>query len=149
TVIYCSYKLSGAKGQRALQRVCGTEPGAWTLSLEFRAASSYKETSCKPMLIREQIPGILRAFIVAIPAGFLFAHLRLPIPWMLGPMIAVATLNLSGVRMHSPPYARQIGQVILGCAVSLYFTPTVVAALATNLPAVVAATVAVLIVAVF
>jgi len=113
--------------------------------------SGYKEVHFdkKRMHIREQIPGILRALMVGIPAGFLFAYLRLPIPWMLGPMIAVATLNLSGVGMHSPPYARQIGQVILGCAVSLYFTPPVVAALATNLPAVVAATIACLIVAVF
>ena len=58
-------------------------------------------------------------------------------------MIAVATLNLMGMRVHSPPYARQMGQVILGSAVSLYFTPTVVAALAANLPAIGAATVSV------
>jgi uncharacterized protein len=57
-------------------------------------------------------------------------------------MIAVAALNLLGVRMHSPPFARQIGQVILGSAVSLYFTPTVVTALAANLPAIMAATIA-------
>jgi membrane AbrB-like protein len=66
---------------------------------------------------------------------------------MIGPMVAVATLNLLGVRMHSPPYARQMGQVILGSAVSLYFTPPVVAALAANLPAILAATVAVFFVA--
>ncbi len=48
--------------------------------------------------------------------------------------------------MHSPPYARQVGQVILGSAVSLYFTPPVVAALAGNLPAILAATVSVFLV---
>ncbi len=53
-------------------------------------------------------------------------------------MIAVAALNLMGVRMHAVPYGRQMGQVILGSAVSLYFTPTVVAALATNIAAVTA-----------
>jgi len=46
-----------------------------------------------------------------------FQWLHTPIPWMIGPMIAVASLNLLGVRMHSPSYARQIGQVILGSAV--------------------------------
>lgn len=97
--------------------------------------------------VREQLPGILRALAVGIPAGYLFHRLHTPIPWMIGPMIAVATLNLMGVRMHSPPYARQMGQVILGSAVSLYFTPPVVAALAANLPAILAATVAVFIVA--
>jgi len=61
-------------------------------------------------------------------------------------MIAVAVLNLMGISMHSPPYARQLGQVILGSAVSLYFTPPVVSALAGNLPAILAATVSVFVV---
>jgi uncharacterized protein len=91
--------------------------------------------------VRERMPAILRALAIGVPAGYLFDLLRIPIPWMIGPMIAVATLNLTGVRVHSPPYARQMGQVILGSAVSLYFTPTVVAALAANLPAIAAATV--------
>jgi len=90
--------------------------------------------------IRERLPAILKAFAVGIPAGYLCHRLRTPIPWMIGPMIAVATLNLMGVRMHSPPYARHMGQVVLGSAVSLYFTPPVVAALAANLPAIIAAT---------
>ncbi len=87
------------------------------------------------------MPAILTALAVGVSAGYLFDLLGTPIPWMIGPMIAVATLNLMGMRVHSPPYARQIGQVILGSAVSLYFTPTVVTALAANLPAIAAATV--------
>jgi uncharacterized protein len=91
--------------------------------------------------VRGRMPTILEALAVGIPAGYLFDLLGIPIPWMIGPMIAVAALNLMGIRVHSPPYARQMGQVILGSAVSLYFTPTVVAALAANLPAIAAATV--------
>ncbi len=90
--------------------------------------------------IRERFPAILRALAVGIPAGYLFHRLHTPIPWMIGPMIAVAALNLAGVRMYSPPYARHMGQVVLGSAVSLYFTPPVVAALAANLPPIIAAT---------
>jgi hypothetical protein len=97
--------------------------------------------------LRERMPGILKALALGIPAGYLFHRLHTPVPWMIGPMVAVATLNLRGVQMHSPPYARQMGQVILGSAVSLYFTPTVVRALAANLPAIVAATGAVFVVA--
>jgi uncharacterized protein len=93
--------------------------------------------------VRGRMPAILKALAVGIPAGYLSDLLGTPIPWMIGPMVAVATLNLMGVRVHSPPYARQTGQVILGSAVSLYFTPTVVAALAANLPAIAAATVSV------
>ena len=98
--------------------------------------------------LRRRLPGILKALAVGIPAGYLFHRLHTPIPWMIGPMIAVATLNLMGVRMHSPPYARQMGQVILGSAVSLYFTPTVVTALAGNFSAIVAATISVFLVGV-
>ena len=94
----------------------------------------------------QRLPGILRALLVGVPAGFLCDRLHTPIPWMIGPMIAVAALNLLGVRMDSPPYARQAGQVILGSAISLYFTPPVVAALAGNLPAILAATVSVFVV---
>jgi uncharacterized protein len=95
---------------------------------------------------RERLPAIARSLAVGIPAGFLFHQLHAPIPWMIGPMVAVAALNLTGVRMHSPPYARQMGQVILGSAVSLYFTPPVVAALAGNVPPILAATVSVFLV---
>ena len=48
-----------------------------------------------------------------------------------------------------PPYARQMGQVILGSAVSLYFPPPVVAALSGNWPAIAAATVTVFLVGIF
>ena len=89
---------------------------------------------------------VLRALGVAIPAGYVFHLLHTPIPWMIGPMIAVASLNLMGIPMASPPYARQMGQVILGSAVGLYFTPSVVRELAANFPAILAATVAVFIV---
>ena len=58
----------------------------------------------------DRLPGILRALAVGIPAGYLFDLLQTPIPWMIGPMIGVAALNLCGVRMHSPPLARQAGQ---------------------------------------
>lgn len=96
--------------------------------------------------LRPRLPAIVKTLAVGIPAGYLFDRLDTPVPWLIGPMVAVATFNLMGMRMQSPPYARQIGQVILGSAVSLYFTPTVVAELAANFAAIVAATVAVFVV---
>lgn len=90
--------------------------------------------------LREKLPGILRALAVGLPAGWLFDWLDTPIPWMIGPMIAVASVNLMGITVFSPPYARQTGQVILGSAVSLYFAPPIVAALAANWSAIAAAT---------
>jgi len=87
-----------------------------------------------------RLPGIARALAVGVPAGALFDWLDTPIPWMIGPMVAVAVVNLLGVRVHSVPYGRQMGQVIIGSAVGLYFTPPVVAALGANLGAIVLAT---------
>jgi len=95
---------------------------------------------------RSRLVPILRAIAVGVPAGYVFHLLHTPIPWMIGPMVAVAALNLTGVRMYSPPYARQMGQVILGSAVGLYFTPSVVRELAGNFSAILAATVAVFLV---
>ncbi len=82
--------------------------------------------------LRMRLPAILGALAVSIPAGYVCQALNLPIPWMIGPMVAVASLNLLGISMDSPPYARQIGQVLIGSGISLYFTPPVVAALAAN-----------------
>src|SRR5262249_58756760 len=89
--------------------------------------------------LRRRLPTILKMLAIGIPAGFLFDRLHAPIPWMIGPMIAVAAFNLMGVRMYSVPYGRQMGQVILGSAVSLYFTPAVVAEVAAHFPALAAA----------
>ena len=98
----------------------------------LRATRAIRRSMSEFTYLSKRLPAILKAFAVGILAGYLFDFLHTPIPWMIGPMIAVATLNLMGVWMYSVPYGRQIGQVILGSAVSLYFTPTVVAELAAN-----------------
>ncbi len=85
-------------------------------------------------------PSILKALAIGIPAGFLFDWLDTPIPWMVGPMIVIAICNLMGAKLQAVPFGRQSGQVILGSAVSLYFSATVLAALATHFGAIVAAT---------
>jgi membrane AbrB-like protein len=90
--------------------------------------------------LRPRLPGILKGLCIGIPAGALFDWLDTPIPWMIGPMVAVATLNLMGIRIYALPYARQMGQIILGSAVSLYFTPVVVAAIGTHMGAIALAT---------
>lgn len=91
--------------------------------------------------LRERLPGIARALAIAVPAGMLFDWLDTPVPWMIGPMVAIAAVNLMGVTASPPPYARQLGQVVIGSSVSLYFTPPVVAALSTNLGAIALSTV--------
>ncbi|MBK19451.1 MAG: hypothetical protein CMM52_11515 [Rhodospirillaceae bacterium] len=80
----------------------------------------------------QRLPRMALALAVSIPAGALLRWLDTPIPWLIGPMVAVATLNLLGIRAFALPYGRQVGQVILGSAIGVYFTPTVIAAIASN-----------------
>ena len=68
--------------------------------------------------------------VVAVAAGALFAWLRTPIPWMLGPLVAFAALRVSGVDVRALPGGRQAGQWVIGTALALYFTPAVVRSVA-------------------
>lgn len=44
---------------------------------------------------------------------------------MIGPLLVMAALNFGGARLRAPPGARPAGQVIIGTALGLYFTPVV------------------------
>ena len=67
----------------------------------------------------------------ALTIGFVAAltceALHVPLPWMIGPMLAVATVRISGLHVTAPRGSRQMGQWIIGTALGLYFTPVVVA----------------------
>jgi membrane AbrB-like protein len=65
------------------------------------------------------------AVAVSLAAGALFARLGTPLPWMIGPMIVVAVLNSAGAALMCPPGMRQAGQILIGTALGLYFTPVV------------------------
>jgi membrane AbrB-like protein len=58
-------------------------------------------------------------------AGGLFAALRLPLPWMIGPLAAMAACNFAGTALRAPRGARELGQIVIGAALGLYFTPDV------------------------
>ncbi|MCC7327536.1 MAG: AbrB family transcriptional regulator [Burkholderiales bacterium] len=59
-------------------------------------------------------------------AGYVCMLLHTPIPWMLGPLFALALLRIAGVDVAAPPPARYLGQWIIGTSLGLYFTPEVV-----------------------
>ncbi len=77
----------------------------------------------------DRLPGLLKALAIGIPFGWLFARIGSPLPWMIGPMVAIALCSMAGMRLFPVPFGRQLGQTILGSAVGLYFTPAVAAAL--------------------
>ncbi|MEP7084408.1 MAG: AbrB family transcriptional regulator, partial [Betaproteobacteria bacterium] len=68
----------------------------------------------------------LAGLVLAVGAGALCSWLRTPLPWMIGPLFAVAIARLAGARVDGLPGGRYVGQWIIGSALGLYFTPTVV-----------------------
>jgi membrane AbrB-like protein len=65
------------------------------------------------------------ALTVCAGAGALFAWSRLPLPWMIGPLAAMALCNFADAGLRAPRGAREAGQVVIGTALGLYFTATV------------------------
>jgi membrane AbrB-like protein len=66
------------------------------------------------------------ALAIGALAGYVCMLLRTPIPWMLGPLFALAALRVSGIDVDAPIGARYVGQWVIGTALGLYFTPAVV-----------------------
>jgi membrane AbrB-like protein len=66
--------------------------------------------------------------------GATFALLRLPLPWMLGPLGAMAACNFAGAGLRAPRGGREFGQIVIGTALGLYFTPAVAREVASYWP---------------
>jgi uncharacterized protein len=70
-------------------------------------------------------PRIVAALALGACAGALFSALRAPLPWMIGPLLAMAAARVAGADLLSPRGGREAAQVVIGCALGLYFTPVV------------------------
>jgi membrane AbrB-like protein len=65
--------------------------------------------------------GLAIAFVAALGC----VEIHAPLPWMIGPLVAVAASRSAGMDCRAPAGARQCGQWIIGTALGLYFTPDV------------------------
>ncbi|HXF54303.1 MAG TPA: AbrB family transcriptional regulator [Hyphomicrobiaceae bacterium] len=83
---------------------------------------------------------MLATYGAAVAAGFTASLLRIPLPWMLGPFFFCSALSLAGVKLRVMPGGRELGQIAIGLAVGMRFTPQILAATFALLPAMVAAT---------
>jgi membrane AbrB-like protein len=79
------------------------------------------------------------AVLLCAAAGAACAWLRVPLPWMTGPLLAMAACNFAGAELRSPPAARASGQIVIGSALGLYFTPLVGREVVTHWPLLLAA----------
>mgnify|MGYP000191237605 CR=1 FL=1 len=69
-------------------------------------------------------------YAVASAAGYLFDSLGLPLPWMIGPLIATALIGLAVKPIDIPTRTRPVGQVTVSAHVGLAFNATALAAIA-------------------
>ena len=91
------------------------------------------------------MPRTALALLVGALGGFLFSALNAPLPWMLGPIFAVAACNLAGAGFAPPIAVRRGGQWVVGAVLGLYFTPDAVMRMGSLGPSLVAATLVIII----
>jgi uncharacterized protein len=78
---------------------------------------------------RARLVRMLTALALGVAAALAFERLHIPIPWMIGPLVAIGFVNLMGGHLEPIPFGRQSGQLFIGTGVGLYFTPSVLTAL--------------------
>ncbi len=72
----------------------------------------------------------------AAGAGAAAAWAQLPLPWMIGPLLASALAGLAGLPLAASARLRNAGQWAIGVALGLYFTPQVAGQIAALAPAI-------------
>ncbi|WP_024813674.1 AbrB family transcriptional regulator [Acidovorax sp. JHL-3] len=75
------------------------------------------------------MPGATSKFLtllLAWAAAEICGRLHIPVPWMLGPLLATALATLAGMPTCSSLRLRNGGQWVMGASLGLYFTPTIV-----------------------
>ena len=65
----------------------------------------------------------LATLVLALVAALGWRALALPLPWMIGPLLATALVSIAGLPVRSPTPLRNLAQWLIGAALGLYFTP--------------------------
>lgn len=73
---------------------------------------------------------VLLVYAGAIAAGYVTSWLRVPLPWMIGPMVFAGLIGGFGKSVQVPLVTRPVGQTVVAAAVGLAFTPEAVIAVA-------------------
>ena len=67
----------------------------------------------------------VKGLAIGLVAAFICTALHAPLPWMIGPLLALAACRVAGIDCEAPAGGRQAGQWVIGTALGLYFTPAV------------------------
>ena len=62
---------------------------------------------------------IILGLIVSALGGAFCVWLKTPLPWMIGPLVAMAICNFSGARLAAPPLGRELGQFVIAVTLGL------------------------------
>jgi uncharacterized protein len=73
---------------------------------------------------------VLLIYAGAVATASLASWLRVPLPWMVGPMLFAGVLSATGRQRKVPAITRPVGQTVVAGAVGLSFTPAALAAVA-------------------
>lgn len=95
---------------------------------------------------RRQVAAAAGGLAVCLAGGALCAWLRTPLPWMIGPLGAMALVQFAGASLEAPRFGRETGQAVIGIALGLYFTPSVAREVVANAPALLVAALGVFVV---
>src|SRR5713101_6239249 len=68
---------------------------------------------------------VLKALAICGVGGALLSALRAPLPWMIGPLLAMALGKFLRAEVAAPRGGRAAGQLVIACALGLYFTPAI------------------------
>lgn len=72
----------------------------------------------------------IKGLAIALVGALIAKYLHIPLPWLLGPLLTALLFGSVGHPLACDPHWRRIGQVIIGMALGLYFTPALVQAVA-------------------
>lgn len=79
---------------------------------------------------------LLATLALALAAALAARAAHLPLPWLLGPLIATGLCGVAGLPMRASRRLRNAGQWVIGIALGLYFTPAVLALIGSLAPAI-------------
>jgi uncharacterized protein len=91
-----------------------------------------------PAWLQPHAARVALALLLALPAALACQAARVPLPWMIGPLLITALCGVTGLPVAASVPLRNTGLWLIGVALGLYFTPPVVALLLPLAPAMVA-----------
>jgi membrane AbrB-like protein len=83
---------------------------------------------------RRNVAAVAGGLAVCFAGGAVCAWLRTPLPWMIGPLGAMALVQFGGASLEAPRFGREAGQSAIAVTLGLYFTPPVAREVVANAP---------------